>query len=66
MTSAVTIEVGKYGSAIMLLVRLGASCATRPERVLIVNAVQKSALEQAGFLTANGSRKNSDGTKETK
>jgi hypothetical protein len=52
MSSAVKIEEGKYGSAIMLLVRLGGNFATKYERTLIVNSEQKRALEKAGFVAA--------------
>lgn len=66
MPTAVRIEEGKYGSAIMLLVRMGGSFETRYKRTLIVNSEQKRALEKAGFVAANGSRKNSNGTQAQK
>jgi hypothetical protein len=54
MPTAVRIRAGKYGSAIGLLLERGGSFQTRHERTLIVDAVQKKALEQAGMVETNG------------
>jgi hypothetical protein len=64
MAFAVKIEEGKYGSAIMLLVRMGGSFQTAFERTLIVNAEQKHALEEAGFIKATDSGTKQNGKKK--
>lgn len=52
---AVKITADKYGKAIALLLDMGGGFQTRFENTLIVNAAQRRALEQAGFVAANGS-----------
>lgn len=52
----VKIKRGKYGHAIALLLRLGEGFQTRHERTLIVNAQQRRALEEAGFVASNGAK----------
>jgi hypothetical protein len=54
MPAAVKIKAGKYGRAIGLLLERGGAFQTRHERTLIVNAAQKTALEQAGLVEFNG------------
>ncbi len=54
MPVAVKIKVGKYGSAIGLLLERGGVFQTRHERTLIVNSEQKKALEEAGLVETNG------------
>jgi hypothetical protein len=53
MPAAVKIKVGKYGSAIGLLLEHGGAFQTRHERTLIVNADQKKALEEADLVETN-------------
>ncbi len=53
---AVKIKSDKYGQAIALLLGMGGGFQTRFERTLIVNWEQRRALEQAGFVAANGDR----------
>lgn len=50
----VKIKADKYGQAIALLLQSGGGFQTRFERTLIVNQEQRRALEQAGFVAANG------------
>ena len=52
--SEVKIKADKYGQAIALLLQSGGGFQTRFERTLVVNVEQKRALEQAGFVAANG------------
>jgi hypothetical protein len=59
MAAAVRIRIGKYGSAIRLLLERGGVFQTRPERTLIVNAGQKRVLEEAGLVETNGSKEGS-------
>jgi hypothetical protein len=51
---AVKIKADKYGQAIALLLQSGGGFQTRFERTLIVNRDQRRALEEAGFVAANG------------
>jgi hypothetical protein len=51
----VRIKDDKYGQAISLLLKKGDGFQTRFERTLIVNAEQERALQEAGFVAANGS-----------
>jgi hypothetical protein len=50
----VKIKAEKYGAAIGLLMRMGAGFQTRFRDMLIVNSEQLHALEEAGFVEANG------------
>ena len=50
----VKIKAHKYGQAIALLLQMGGGFQTRFERTLIVNFEQRRALEEAGFVAANG------------
>jgi hypothetical protein len=54
MPAAVRIKVGKYGSAIGLLLERGGAFQTRHERTLIVSPEQKRVLEEAGLVEPNG------------
>ena len=54
MPAAVRIKVGKYGSAIGLLLERGGAFQTRHERTLIVNSDQKKVLEEAGLVEPSG------------
>jgi hypothetical protein len=54
MPTAVKIKVGKYGTAISLLLLRGGAFQTRHERTLIVNADQRKALEEADLVETNG------------
>ena len=60
MPNAVKIKPGKYGSAIGLLLERGGEFQTRHERTLIVNAEQKTVLEEAGLVEINGRKQGSD------
>ncbi len=53
---AVKIKPDKYGKAISLLLSMGGGFQTRFERTLIVNSMQRQALEAAGFVATNGKR----------
>jgi hypothetical protein len=59
----VKIRPDKYGQAIAMLLQSGGGFQTRFERTLIVNLEQKRALEQAGFVTANGAGSSSTSSK---
>jgi hypothetical protein len=59
MPTAVRIKVGKYGSAIGLLLERGGVFQTRHERTLIVNPEQKKALVDAGLIETNGDKEGS-------
>ena len=50
MPVAVTINAGKYRTAIGLLLERGGSFQTRHERTLIVSSEQKRLLEEAGLV----------------
>jgi hypothetical protein len=50
----VKIKADKYGQAIGLLLSMGGGFQTRFERTLIVNPVQRRALEAAGVVETNG------------
>jgi hypothetical protein len=63
---AVKIKADKYGKAIALLLQMGGGFQTRFERTLIVNPEQRSALEQAGVVAANGSETNTRKTRGEK
>jgi hypothetical protein len=52
----VKIKPDKYGAAISLLITMGGSFQTRFEDTLIVDRDQRRALEQAGFVAANGAK----------
>jgi len=54
---AVKIKADKYGHAIALLLRRGGGFQTRFERTLLVNSEQERALEEAGCVATNGTRK---------
>jgi hypothetical protein len=54
MPAAVKIKVGRYGSAIGLLLERGGAFQTRLERTLIVNSDQRKALEEADLVETNG------------
>ena len=54
--TAVKIKPEKYGAAISLLITMGGSFQTRFEDTLIVDRDQRRALEQAGFVAANGAK----------
>jgi hypothetical protein len=59
MPAAVKIKSGKYGTAIGLLLERGGSFQTRNERMLIVNADQRKALEEAGLVETSGLKEGS-------
>jgi hypothetical protein len=54
MPVAVKIRAGKYGHAIGLLLERGGSFQTRHEQMLIVNAEQKKALQEADLIETTG------------
>jgi hypothetical protein len=54
MPAAVRIKVGKYGSAIGLLLERGGTFQTRHQRTLIVNSDQRKALENSGLVETDG------------
>jgi hypothetical protein len=54
MPAVVKIKLGKYGTAIGLLLERGGAFQTRHERTLIVNDEQKKALAHAGLIETNG------------
>ncbi len=53
---AVRIKADNYGQAIALLLQSGGGFQTRFERTLIVSPEQRRALQEAGFVAANGTR----------
>jgi hypothetical protein len=59
MPAAVKIKPGKYGTAIGLLLDRGGSFQTLHERILVVNADQRKALEEAGLVESNRSKQGS-------
>ncbi len=58
MPAVVKIKLGKYGTAIRLLLERGGAFQTRHERTLIVNREQKKVLEEAGLIEANAKEGN--------
>ncbi len=50
----VKIKAEKYGQALALLLQSGGGFQTRFERTLIVNPEQRRALQEVGFVAANG------------
>ena len=63
---AVKIKADKYGSAIALLLQMGAGFQTRFERTLIVNPEQRRGLETAGFVAKNGFKQSRKASGEKK